>query len=543
MKRLFTILLICFSTVLFAQPCLPEGITFSTQEQIDSFQVNYPGCSEIEGSVYIQGIDINNLTGLYLIEAIGGDLIIGGTGTEGTSLTDLNGLYYLTSIGGSLIIENNPNLISLVGMVNLPSVSMDSLSIVNNPILSLCDVQSICNYLETPNAQFSISNNAPGCDNGSEVIEECENNCLPGGIYFSSQAQIDSFEANFPGCEDITGFVTIEGDDISTLEGLKVLNTIHGRLLIGSLYPGVSNINLYSLSGLENLTYIGAWLGIYWNFNLTSCIGLNNLSHIGHMLTLLGNADLINMNGFESLTSVGKSLEFRLNYSLNNLSGLENLTFIGEDLNFIDNEELINLTGLESITHIGGELFIKNNPELNNLNGLNNNDPISLEETIYITDNELLTDIIGLENISMGSVDWLHISENPSLSTCEAQNICDYLADSSHIVEIYNNAPGCNSPEEVYDLCWVNIEEEGNLTKYFEIYPTPTSDFFNIEAVNCTSPYDIEIRNLYGQLVRKETDIQSSHYTMNVSDLKAGIYFYVIKEKGEVVQQGKLIKK
>ncbi len=34
-----------------AQSCLPDGITFETQAQIDSFQVNYPGCTEVEGNV------------------------------------------------------------------------------------------------------------------------------------------------------------------------------------------------------------------------------------------------------------------------------------------------------------------------------------------------------------------------------------------------------------------------------------------------------------------------------------------------------------
>ena len=33
--------------------CLPEGITFSTQAEIDNFQTNYPGCTEIEGDVVI----------------------------------------------------------------------------------------------------------------------------------------------------------------------------------------------------------------------------------------------------------------------------------------------------------------------------------------------------------------------------------------------------------------------------------------------------------------------------------------------------------
>lgn len=37
---LFSVLLICFQTQLFSQPCLTEGITFSTQEEIDNFQNN-----------------------------------------------------------------------------------------------------------------------------------------------------------------------------------------------------------------------------------------------------------------------------------------------------------------------------------------------------------------------------------------------------------------------------------------------------------------------------------------------------------------------
>ena len=33
------------------QICLPNGITFTTQGQIDSFSINYPGCSVIGGYV------------------------------------------------------------------------------------------------------------------------------------------------------------------------------------------------------------------------------------------------------------------------------------------------------------------------------------------------------------------------------------------------------------------------------------------------------------------------------------------------------------
>ena len=64
---------------LFSQPCLPEGITFHSQEEIDNFQTNYPNCTEIEGDVTISGDDIDNLNGLDILTAIGGSLVIGDT--------------------------------------------------------------------------------------------------------------------------------------------------------------------------------------------------------------------------------------------------------------------------------------------------------------------------------------------------------------------------------------------------------------------------------------------------------------------------------
>ena len=72
----FIILLILFPFVVVSQSCLPEGITFSSQAQIDSFQNNYPGCTEIEGDVIISGASIYNLNGLGVLNTIGGDLSV-----------------------------------------------------------------------------------------------------------------------------------------------------------------------------------------------------------------------------------------------------------------------------------------------------------------------------------------------------------------------------------------------------------------------------------------------------------------------------------
>lgn len=57
--------------------CLPEGIGFGTQAQIDNFQTNYPNCTVILGNVTIYGNDIANLNGLSILTSIGGIFQIG----------------------------------------------------------------------------------------------------------------------------------------------------------------------------------------------------------------------------------------------------------------------------------------------------------------------------------------------------------------------------------------------------------------------------------------------------------------------------------
>jgi len=105
MKRfaLFIVLAIISLANLLSQSCLPQGIIFTTQAQIDSFQINYPGCTEIEGDVEIIGDSITKLKGLTVLTSIGGALILGGEYNFNPALVHLKGLYNLTSIGDDLV--------------------------------------------------------------------------------------------------------------------------------------------------------------------------------------------------------------------------------------------------------------------------------------------------------------------------------------------------------------------------------------------------------------------------------------------------------
>jgi hypothetical protein len=171
MKKFCIILsVLLFANSAKAQTCLPEGITFTTQEQIDGFQSNYPGCISIEGDMIIKGGNsITDLTGLNVLTSIGGNFAI----SFNYLLTSLDELEGLNSIGGDLNIFGNTLLTSLAGLDGIEAGSIINLRIAGNDTLSTCAIQSICDYLASPNGTIEIHSNAAGCDSPQEVLDEC----------------------------------------------------------------------------------------------------------------------------------------------------------------------------------------------------------------------------------------------------------------------------------------------------------------------------------------------------------------------------------
>ncbi len=95
---------------------------------------------------------------------------------------------------------------------------------------------------------------------------------------------------------------------------------------------------------------------------------------------------------------------------------------------------------------------------------------------------------------------------------------------------VYLDNPQCDKCFcQLYTAIPLNENNEQNI---FEIFPNPANEKLNlkIQSPKSNLVYTIELRNLYGQLVKEENNIQSSHYTLNVTDLKAGVYFYVIRD-------------
>jgi len=145
--------------------------------------------------------NLSSLTGLDNLASIGGDLKLGYYGnfgvhgnpklsslealgelaTVGGSVTiqynsmlpGLTGLENLNLIGGDLNISFNNSIHSLSGIDNLEAASVKNLYVYDNHVLETCDVQSICEYLVSPNGVMDIYDNDDGCNDPEEVATTC----------------------------------------------------------------------------------------------------------------------------------------------------------------------------------------------------------------------------------------------------------------------------------------------------------------------------------------------------------------------------------
>jgi len=420
----------------------------------------------------------------------------------------------------------------------------------------------------------------------------CSQSCLPLGITFTTQEQIDNFQTDNPDCSEIEGDVRIEGDNITNLYGLNNLVAFGGDLKIG--WYNHSNPNLTNLNGLENVTFIGGDLVIHNNDALTNLTGLDNLTYIQGNLNIgiyLGrksadNPSLISLTGLENLDSIGGDLSI-LSSALLNLSGLNNLFSIGGNFDILDNLSLTSLNGLESLEFISGSLLIGGfscyrdcwplgNPSLKNLQGLNNLNSLGGDLILYCNDsitslaglgnltylfgslrigiivsangdyffgNHLLTDISAIENIEANSIEELQIVDNISLSMCEIQNICEYLAGPNGEIWIENNATGCNSQVEVEEACEAVSIEEYNLAD-LTINPNPFSTSTTIEySLSHPQTVTITFYNQFGKMVdvieeRQQKGLQKVVWTPE--NLADGIYYFRL-QAGEQLASGKVV--
>ncbi len=379
--------------------------------------------------------------------------------------------------------------------------------------------------------------------------------CLPDGIHFKTQEEIDNFSINYPGCTEIEGLVviddTIEGD-ITNLLGLSSITKTGGNIL-----RIANNSMLTNLSGLENLDSIEYNFDISNNYSLNSISaleslvsvpniyieknpslknleGLNQLDTISR-LSIIENDSLQNLSALSNLKRIHIVLHIENNQSLQNLSGLENLAYIGEDFKIFNNDLLTDLQGLNNLKFIRGYLKVRYNDQLTSLDGLENID--TLEGGISINDNLVLS---SLESISNSYINYgLSIHDNPVLELCNITSICEFLSGNPDFVEIYHNSPGCNSIEEVEESCEtlgvMNTHKKSKLL----LHPNPAENKVSIIGNKNIFINEIIFYNSLGQKVLCINHIGNS---IDISELKPGLYFVNIATGQSLISQKIIVK-
>ncbi len=456
---------------------------------------------------------LTTLNGLQQLKQVGGNLII-----DGNSLLDLDFLVQLENVGGNLQIRGN-GLESIEGLNHMVAIGGE-LIIENNPDLSECAVQSVCNHINN-GGTAAIANNLTGCNSIFEVQAACDPMliCPSGDITLTTQEEINNLFATYSNCTELPGRLTISATDpadITNLDALSQLTSIGNGLVI-------DNTSITNLNGLQNLTTTGYNLVITNNPNLTSLMGLENITSTSSHLKIENNDALTDLSGLNNITQIGEGLLVFDNDNLQTLTGLDVLTSIGSQLYLKGNTSLNSLFGLqgspfglENLTSIGTDIRIQNNSSLTSLNALSN--VTTINGYIRITANDALTSLMGLENINPDGITEVLITNNPNLSMCSASSICGHIEDDG-MTTFSNNAAGCNSLSEVTDICIVSTDTPYNAFN-ISIFPNPNNGIFTIQSIE-NATYNI--RNLTGQII--QSGELKNDTSIDISDEVQGVYF------------------
>jgi hypothetical protein len=330
--------------------------------------------------------------------------------------------------------------------------------------------------------------------------------CLPDGIEFSRQGQIDSFPLHYAACTKIDGNVKISGTTISSLLALNNIDSISGDLSI------TFNLSLVDLNGLDSLDFVGG----------NSLITANGLS---------------SLHGLQKLSYINGKLGIAANHRLENMEGSNSLFHVDGDLSIAANSSLLSLKGLDSLTSIAGGLYLSwplpvlpfyGNPLLTSLEGLSQLD--SIGGILSIFDNDALTSLSGLDGIAPSTIDTLVITNNAKLESCAVTSICEFLVNPIGTVIIEDNALGCNTKKEVEQTCQSENTEE-DIKNDLSIYPNPTTGLIILKSPEEIEHVETYLPSGFGIMISSEREI-------DLSDYPNGLYFLkVITPKGTYVKQ------
>ena len=415
---------------------LEENVQLSTQAEVNAFaelRVTQLSGNLVIGRTTGSSTDdedpITDLSGLSLLTAIEGDLIISRT----SELLELSGLEALNEISGDLIIRLNRELSTTFGLNNLQRIGGDleiSANSALNNLDALASVEGVQNFRFAHNAAMK------------RLFDMTSINSL--------------------------NVVTIEGN--TSLENIAGLNGTSIRELTIN-----GNDVLENLRGLESTTNLASF-ELRYNESLKSVEGLENLRRISDALVIEYNDMLEDLNGMGFLESGPLTLNIANNPMLTSIDRfrMRNLSSADQGWAVIENNE--RLRGIEPLQGITAlkTIWITNNPELTSLLPLADLESVN---HLNVVANDGLQSLQGLENLREAGI--LYIGGNQGLTSLEGLS---GLTGISNILQISGN-------ENLNDLCAItSLIDGGGVQNELNISSNAFNPSMNDFAIgNCSN--------------------------------------------------------
>lgn len=508
MKKMLFMLLVLITNQLTAQTC-PENFTAMNQGAVDNFTTLYPGCTSINGNLFIGG-DVQNLDALSQITQVTGFVILTSTNEN----FDLSGLNMLTSIGTNLEIAAPIN--NLNGLNDLVSIGQ------NLRIFSCANLTD----LTALNSVMNIGG----------YIEIFDNPQLVDLASLSSLTTIPSFLKinNNPVLETISGFTQLNsvGDyinisnntELTSISGLGNLENVANHFFLSNAQA------LTNLSGLENLSSVGSYIALTGNTVLTSLEALNHPISIGQYISFVNNSQLTDcavLSVCQAITNPNVEVSI-----VGNGPGCSSLNQVEDACNC----EGQNIDYTTSFSWCGpytflGQTFTESGtymvPFTNSIGCTGvatlNLTLIEIEYTMTVIDSTFT--VAG----NFINVTWVDCLNNFEPIVGAVNNT--FVGSSSGSYAAVLNVGGCDLQTECFEA--VAVEEPSSLNGYettkYLVYPNPSANTVFIQQNGeMVQEAEIEILTPSGQTLHKQT-MSEQQISIDLSSWSSGVYFIQIK--------------
>ena len=301
------------------------------------------------------------------------------------------------------------------------------------------------------------------------------------------------------------------GERMSNISGLNALDTVQGSLYISVGAPvssaSVPNTLVHvggdfriaaagapNLIGGMQLSTIGGQLQL--GGPLPTSGALPNLARVGGLLLAAEGAAQLNI--LADLDTVEQNV--RINgTSLTSFSGLNSIASIGEGLEFLTCPQLVSITSAFLGLDTCGMLWLEGNPVLNDISAFDR--PIGIGR--------------------------LEIDDNPQLSYCHVQAVCDRVLSSAlPVPTIVDNASGCASRAEVQASC-ISTTISDMMLGDGAPFPNPATDRVTVPGLRGTAAFTVH--DATGRVLLRGTTTDGR---IGTEHLPTGAYRLVLERNG-----------